>query len=151
MDFEECIQFANENPVCYVATVDGDKPHVRTFLMWFADERGFYFETLSPKEVSEQIKTNPNVEICFYSHGADLVEAKQMRVAGKAEMVDDPVLVEKIREERAFLSDLAGQNVGPYMEVFRIHEGDVHFWEMTDVMKEDKLEHLHFGAPELVG
>ena len=150
MDFQECIRFANENPVCYVATVDGDRPHVRTFLMWFADERGFYFETLSPKDVSHQIKSNPNVEICFYSHGAELADAKQMRVAGKFEAVEDPALVQQICKERAFLSDLAGQSVDPYMEVFRIHEGDVHFWQMTDVLKEDKIEHLHFGARESV-
>ena len=26
MDFEECIRFANENPVAWVATTSGDEP-----------------------------------------------------------------------------------------------------------------------------
>jgi len=43
-DSQDCIKFANENPVCYIATMDGDQPRVRGFLMWFADEKGFYFQ-----------------------------------------------------------------------------------------------------------
>jgi uncharacterized pyridoxamine 5'-phosphate oxidase family protein len=43
-DYQDCIKFANENPVCYIATMDGDQPRVRGFLMWFADEKGFYFQ-----------------------------------------------------------------------------------------------------------
>ena len=151
MDFQECIQFANKNPLCFLATADGDQPHVRTFLMWYADESGFYFSTLSPKAVSDQLKANPKVEVCFVDQGEELSAAKQMRVAGEIEMMDDPALVQKIAEERAFLSDLAGQPVDPFIEVFRIHEGDVHFWQLTDMLKEHELEHLHFGAPEAVG
>jgi pyridoxamine 5'-phosphate oxidase len=37
MDFSDCIRFANENPVTYIATADGDQPRVRAFAMWFAD------------------------------------------------------------------------------------------------------------------
>ena len=151
MDFSECIQFASENPVCFIATVDGDQPRVRTFLMWFTDESGFYFGTLSPKAVSDQLKTNSKVEVCFYSHGAELPAAKQMRVAGRIEMMDDPTLIQKMAEERAFLSDFAGQPIAPYVEVFRIQEGDVHFWQMTDLLKERELEHLHFGTPVSAG
>ena len=44
MDFQDCIKFATEIPVCYLATADGDQPRVRTFLLWYADETGFYFE-----------------------------------------------------------------------------------------------------------
>jgi nitroimidazol reductase NimA-like FMN-containing flavoprotein (pyridoxamine 5'-phosphate oxidase superfamily) len=43
MDYKDCIKFANENPVCYVATADGDQPRVWGLLMWFADETGFFF------------------------------------------------------------------------------------------------------------
>ncbi|MCE7698204.1 MAG: hypothetical protein K8E24_005000 [Methanobacterium paludis] len=36
MDFEDCIKFANETPVCYLATADGDQPRVRALGFWFA-------------------------------------------------------------------------------------------------------------------
>ena len=57
MDLQECTKFATENPVCYLATADGDQPRVRVVLMWFADERGFYFAILSPKNVIKPLWT----------------------------------------------------------------------------------------------
>jgi len=56
MDLQECIKFASENPVCFLATSEGDQPRVRALLMWFANENGFYFATMSPKQVFKQLK-----------------------------------------------------------------------------------------------
>ena len=89
MSFQDCVKFANENPVCYVATTDGDQPRVRAFVIFFADENGFYFGTLSPKDVSRQLKTNPKVEVCFYNNARPM---KMMRVTGEVEFLDDMVL-----------------------------------------------------------
>ncbi|MGA3197859.1 MAG: pyridoxamine 5'-phosphate oxidase family protein [Halobacteriota archaeon] len=49
MDFDECIQFATEHPICAVATVDSDQPRVRMLGMWFATTEGFYFSTAKVK------------------------------------------------------------------------------------------------------
>ena len=35
MDLQSCTQFANENPVCTLATARGDQPRVRGVLLWF--------------------------------------------------------------------------------------------------------------------
>jgi pyridoxamine 5'-phosphate oxidase len=144
MDFQDCIKFASENPVCYIATVDGDQPRVRGFLMCFADESGFYFATMSPKEVTKQLKANPKIEVCFYNNPAELQGAKQMRVTGTVEWVDDEALHQRICTERAFLADIAGQPIEPIMELFRIHNGKAHFWTMMDVLKEPELERIKF-------
>lgn len=144
MDLRDCIKFATENPVCFVATTDGDQPRVRTFLMWFADENGFYLATLSPKRVSEQLKSNPKVEVCFYNNPADLQGAKQMRVTGEVELVDDEELTRKVAEERAFIEQIVGYPIGPLLEVFRIHSGEAHFWTMADTLKEPELERVGF-------
>jgi len=69
MNLEDCIKFANDNPICYVATADGDQPRVRAFGMWFADKTGFYFSTQASKAVCKQLKSNPKVEVCFYAPG----------------------------------------------------------------------------------
>ena len=82
MSFEDCIRFASENPVAYIATMDNDQPRVRAFLMWFADESGFYFQTGSIKETVGQLKENPKIEVCFFNNKAE--EGKMMRVTGKA-------------------------------------------------------------------
>ena len=144
MDFQECITFATENPVCYRATVDGDQPRVRGFLMWFANENGFYFAGLSPKEVSKQMHKNPKVEVCFYNNPAELQNAKMMRVTGEVEFLDDKELIKKVAEERAFLSQIVGKPIEPYIEIFRIHTGESHFWTMMDVLKEPELERIRF-------
>ncbi len=51
MDFKDCIKFANETPVCYLATMDKDQPRVRALGFWFADENGFYFQIGSVKDM----------------------------------------------------------------------------------------------------
>ena len=66
MSFQECVKFANEVRRCFLATVDGDQPRVRTFGMCFADDTGFYFQTESVKSVSKQLKKNGKVEVLFW-------------------------------------------------------------------------------------
>jgi pyridoxamine 5'-phosphate oxidase len=144
MNLQDCIKFAAENPACFVATAEGDQPRVRTFLMWFADETGFYFATLSPKQVSKQLKANDKVEVCFFNHAQDMMAARQLRVTGTMERLNDEALVKKIAAERAGLEQVAGQPLGPLTEVFRISSGVAHFWTMMDVLKEPSLERIRF-------
>ena len=144
MDFNDYIQFANEHPVCYLATLDGDQPRVRTLLLWFADQTGFYFATLSPKDMSKQLKNNPKIELCFYNSPADINQSKQMRIMGKAEFVDDEELHNRILKERKFLADLVGRPLDDVTEVFRITSGEAHFWTFADILKEKELDRLNF-------
>ncbi len=48
MDRAACIDFANAHPICFLATSDQGGPRVRPLLLWFADEDGFTFMTMSP-------------------------------------------------------------------------------------------------------
>jgi pyridoxamine 5'-phosphate oxidase len=144
MEKQDFIDFARENPVCFMATCEGDQPRVRALLLFFADDSGFYFGTFAPKNICKQLHKNPKVEICFYNHSQDLLEAKQMRLTGKVEFIDDPALKHRIHEERIFLDDIAGENLEPFEEIIKVSAGDLHFWTMNDVMKEPQLEHLVF-------
>lgn len=144
MELQDCINFANTHPVCFIATVDGHQPHVRAVLQVSADESGFYYALLSMKQVSRQLKANPKMEVCYYNHPPSLGEARQMRVTGEAELLKDPALITKVAHDRAFLEQILGQPLEPLVEVWRISHGDVHFWTMADVGKELQLEHLKF-------
>lgn len=144
MELQDCITFATENPVCYIATIDGDQPRVRAVLMWFADESGFYFVILSPKQVSKQLHKNPKTEVCFYNNPPELPQAKAMRITGEVEFLEDQELIEKAYENRKFLDDLAGKSIREFIEVIRIKSGDAHFWTLADVLKEPQLEHIKF-------
>ena len=139
MTTQECINFATEHPVCPLATVDGHQPRVRTFLLWRANENGFYFETFSPKDVYEQLKKNPKVEICFFNNESDLEKAKTMRLTGEVEFLDDPDLKKQLLQDWPFLQDAE-----PVVELFRIQSGEAFFWTMDDVLKEKEIERVRF-------
>ncbi len=144
MELKECIDFANAHPVCFIATEDGDQPRVRSVRMISADQSGFYFFMLSPKQVTHQLHANPNIEVCYYNNPADLGQAKQMRVTGVAELCQDPDLIDKAARDRAFLEQIAGQPIRPIMEIWRVSHGEAHFWTMMDVLKESQLERTKF-------
>ena len=144
MDLQDCVKFASENPVCFAATMDGEQPRVRALLMFFANERGFYFATLSPKRFSQQLKENPKVEVCFFNNPPELPEAKQMRVTGEIEFLDDEELIKRVTQERAFLEDMSGKSLEGLWEVFWLPTGEAHFWTLKDVLKEPDLERIRF-------
>ena len=140
MDFSECAKFANENPVGHIATVDGDKPRVRAFLMWFADESGFYFHTGESKNVCKQLRRNQNVEVSFCSPNFD----KMMRVAGKVEFLEDFELKARLIEERPFLKQIVKGPADPLLVIFRIPHGEAYFWTMEYNLREAEAPRVSF-------
>lgn len=139
MKFQEYIDFATEHPVCSLATVDGDQPRVRTFLLWRANENGFYFETFNPKDVYRQMKDNPKVEICFFNNESDFEKAKTMRLSGKVEFLEDADLKKQLLQDWPFL-----QEAEPILELFRVASGEAFFWTMSDMSKEKEIERVKF-------
>ena len=144
MDIQDCIKFATENPVCYLATADGDQPRVRTWLLWTADEGGFYFVAIEGKEVTQQLKENPKVEICFFNNAPEAPDWKHMRVMGEIEFLDTEEMLAKAYEARSFLDPIVGQSVEPLVRPFRVYTGEAHFWTLGGFLKEPELERVKF-------
>jgi len=144
MDLRDVIEFANKNQVCYVATNEGDQPRVRGFLMWFADETGFYYHTGVPKRVYSQLVNNPKVEVCFFAQEAAEPAGKMLRVTGKVEFVDDTNLKKRLVEERPFLKAIVSGDNDPNLVIFRIYSGEARFWTMENNMREDEVEVVYF-------
>ena len=96
MDKKEILEFINKNPTAYVATVEGDKPHVRALGTFRADENGLIFSMQSYKDVYKQVLANPNTELCYYADGI------QIRVVGKFEAINDLEIKKQIVEKRPF-------------------------------------------------
>ena len=140
MNLKEFTKFANDNPVGYVATAEGNQPHVRAFLMWFADETGFYFHTGEQKKVCQQLRKNPLVEVCFSSQSHD----KIMRVAGEVEFLNDAGLRARLIEERPFLKAIVPGPQDPNLAVFRMHHGEARFWTMEFNMREGEAPRASF-------
>ncbi len=145
MTLSDCTKFANENPICYLATVDGDQPRVRGFMLWFADETGFYFHSGMPKAVCQQLLKNPKAEICFYKPAPPPDAGTMLRVAGKVEFLNDLALRTRLLEERPFLKQLGVSGPeDPMLAVFRIGRGEAYFWTMADNMREEESERVRF-------
>lgn len=129
MELKDCIKFANETPVCYLATADGDQPRVRALGFWFADETGFYFQIGAVKDMYGQMQANHKVEACFWQ--PDEQTGTMMRVAGEVEFVDDVELKKKVLEDRPFLKEFGMTFDHPGLIIFRIAKGEAYFWTMA--------------------
>jgi pyridoxamine 5'-phosphate oxidase len=133
MEINDAIQFANENPICALATIDGNQPRVRFVGFWKADETGFYFQTGEIKAMVKQIRTNPNVEACFYKRGENA--GQTLRVSGKIEFVDDMAIKKQCVAERPFLKSLGIEYSSPGFIIFRIAEGNLDYWDWSMNLK----------------
>ena len=144
MTINDCIKFANENVVCYIATIDGDQPRVRAFGLWFADDTGFYFSSGTPKAVCQQLKKNPKTEVCFFSPEPQPA-GTMMRITGEVEFLNDIALSTRLLEERPFLKDMGATGPeDPNISIFRIASGEARFWSMADAMSGKPVEILKF-------
>ena len=133
MTKQDCINFTNENPVCYLATVENDHPRVRALSFWFADEFGFYFQTGAIKEFYHQLQKNPKTEVCFYKH--DNATGTMLRISGEVEFLDDRMLKEKAITDRPFLKNFGLTADSPGLIIFRLSHGQAHFWTMENNLK----------------
>ena len=146
IDFEKCVQFANDHPTCYVATVDGDQPRVRAFGMWFADKDGFFFSTSKTKSVYRQLIANPKVELCFYTpperapeEGGPVDIGTMMRVSGIVKFRDDADLRRRLLDERPFLRPLE-----EIVAIVHVQNGEAWFWKWEDNLHEADVKRIPF-------
>jgi pyridoxamine 5'-phosphate oxidase len=117
MDKKEILDFITKNPVAYMATVDGNKPHVRAMGTYRADENGIIFSMQSPKDVCKQLFNNPEVELCYFANSI------QIRVGGRMQPVTDMALKKEIVEKRAFYKPGVEKDGWDYVGVFVLKHG----------------------------
>lgn len=134
---QDCITFTNENPVCYLATVEGDQPRVRALGFWFADETGFYFQTATVKDIPHQLEKNPKTEVCFYRHEGTI--GTMLRISGEAEFITDPVMKGKVLLDRPFLKTFGMTEKSHDLILFRIAHGEAHFWTMENNLQPKQI------------
>jgi pyridoxamine 5'-phosphate oxidase len=129
MDKKEIYEFMNSNRAFYLATCEGDKPHVRGIYLHRADENGIIFTTGKVRDLYRQLKINPKVELCFHK------ELFQLRVNGIVEDLDhDLELKKEIVAARPFMKpwiDAAGYEP---MAVFRVVKCVATTWSMDKTL-----------------
>ena len=129
MNKKEVLEFLNANPIFHLATVEGDKPHVRGMLLYRADENGIVFNTGKIKDLYKQLTENPNVEMSF-TNGI-FENLIQIRVAGTVELVEDLDLKKEIVGKRDFLKPWVDEVGYEPLAVYRVRNGVAVMWTMA--------------------
>ncbi len=117
MDKREILDFITKHPTAFMATVDGQKPHVRAMGTYRADENGIIFSMQSPKDVYKQLQKNPEIELCYWADGV------QLRVGGRMEEITDPGVKKEIVEKRPFYKPGVEKDGWGYVGAFVLKHG----------------------------
>jgi pyridoxamine 5'-phosphate oxidase len=126
MNKEEILDFIRTNPLCFLATVDGNRPRVRAFDTYRADENGIIYYTNKQKDVYKQIAENPEVEVCYH----DANKSTTIRVSGRMETVEDLELKKEIMETLPFLKEVYEKDNYADMAVCRLKNGKAYVFSM---------------------
>jgi uncharacterized pyridoxamine 5'-phosphate oxidase family protein len=136
---EEILTFANSNPACHLATLDGKQPRVRGMLLWFADASGFYFHTSTSKELASQIRKGNFAEAAFLESSQDPSQMRAMRVSGELDILTDADLEKRLLQERPWLTAYDDGEQQAELLVFRMKNCRAHIWTNAANMKEKEI------------
>ncbi len=128
MNKSEILAFLNANPVFHLATVEGNKSHVRGMLLYRADENGIIFHTGKIKDLHRQLSGNPNVEMSF--NNGNFENLIQIRISGSVELVEDLDLKREIVQKREFLKPWVDRMGYEFLAVYRMRNGVATVWTM---------------------
>ena len=119
----EILDFIKANPRSFMATVEGNKPHVRGMGIYDVNENGIIIQTWTIKDIHQQIVNNPEVELCFNDFKAGI----QVRVSGKAERIDDIAFKQKVVEDRPFMKPTVEEKGYDVVALYRV-KGKATVW-----------------------
>jgi pyridoxamine 5'-phosphate oxidase len=130
MNKEEIFEFLNANQVFHLATIEGDRPHVRGMYLYRADENGIVFHTGKVKDLHRQLTQDPHVEMAF--NNGKMQDLTQVRVSGTVELVEDLELKKEIVTKRPFLKPFVDRAGYDSLAVYRLKNGSAVVWTMKD-------------------
>lgn len=128
MNKTEIMDFIKATPICFLSSVEGNKPHVRALGLYRADENGIILQSDKRKNLYKQLVKNPEVEICF----PDVKNFIQVRVSGHIEIVEDLALKKEIVEARPYVKPVVEQMGYDTIAVYRLKNGKATFWTMKE-------------------
>lgn len=99
----------------YLATVDKDRPRLRPVSPVKTDGFTVYVANLKMYSKTQEIAANPAVELCYMDEHHD-----QVRISGRADVVQDRVLLEQIWNENPLLRQYLGSIDNPALIVYKM-------------------------------
>lgn len=126
---EKVEEFLTKAQVFYFLTTDGDRPKGRPFGFHLLEDGRIYFGAGTFKNVFHQLTANPNVEVLA------LAGEEFLRYDGKAKVVKDEALLEKVRQAMPDIMALYDKN-GWEMGLFYLEDGHAEIHGMMDLKEE---------------
>lgn len=112
---QELIDFLRGAPAFFVATTDGENPHVRPFGFVMEYNGLLCFCTGNQKAVYRQLQINPHCEVCALGNSGEW-----LRVEGTALFLSDHRAKEKVFEVMPQLAHLYHNADNPVLQVFAL-------------------------------
>lgn len=106
----------------FLATLDGERPRLRPVSPVRTDGFTVYVASLRRYHKTAEIEANPNVELAYLSADHD-----QVRISGRAEVVNDRNLLQEIWDANPLLRHYLGTPEHPELIVYRILPERVRF------------------------
>lgn len=131
MEKEDIFEFIQKNPTFALATSKDNRPFVRMMMLYRTDENGIVFSTGENKDVNHQLQKNPQVEMCFYSQK----DAKEIRISGTVEVLEDLDLKKQIVEDFPFLKAWIDKQGYEVLTVYCLKNGKACQWTMETNFK----------------
>jgi uncharacterized pyridoxamine 5'-phosphate oxidase family protein len=110
----------------FIATVDGDQPHVRPFGTVAIFEGRLYIQTGKHKNVSKQLLSNPKIEIC----ALNLKENVWVRIEAQAIEDDRREAKQYVLDEYPSLKSMYSAD-DDKTQVFYLKDATATFWSFT--------------------
>ena len=127
----EIMQFLNDNPVFYLATVDGYLPRVRPlgFAMWY---KGHLCIAIGKhKAAYKQLLDNTNLELCTAND-----RGEWLRVQGTANFDNTPEAVQEAFRVMPQLADLYNDESGLKLGVIYLDHLSAKLFSMSGAVKD---------------
>lgn len=129
----EVLQFLKDNPIFYIATIDGEYPRVRPFGVIAEHENRLYLCTDNEKNIYRQLQENPYIELCASSH-----DGVWLRLYGMAKFDNNLEAKTKILKDNPGLNNIYSIK-DDIMEVFYIDSATATFFTTTGQARKIKL------------
>jgi general stress protein 26 len=105
-----------------LASIDGDHPRLRPVSPVRVDGFTIYIANLRAYHKTDEIAANPNVELCYLAPNHD-----QVRITGRAEVLDDDALMAEIWQSNPLLRRYLGSPDNPELIIYKVAPDRVRF------------------------
>jgi general stress protein 26 len=125
----QALNVIKDDPLPYLATIDGDQPRLRPIAPVKTEGFTVYFANLRSYGKTAEIEANPKVELCYVDNHHD-----QVRITGMAEVVTSWTLKEEVWNNIPYIRKYMISLDNPDFVLYKITPTRVRFmkeWAIT--------------------